>query len=69
VKKKTVTTGSGGSQFIGAPSFSSTSMAWAGSCTSRGSAIDSVQKDDEQIELPLSPGTNSIPISNNLFLK
>ncbi|KAG2586909.1 hypothetical protein PVAP13_5NG091500 [Panicum virgatum] len=45
----------GGSQFVGTPSFSSTSMAWAGSCSSRGSAIDSVQKDDEQIELPLSP--------------
>ncbi|PVH39325.1 hypothetical protein PAHAL_5G479400 [Panicum hallii] len=45
----------GGSQFIGAPSFGSTSMVWAGSSTSGGSAIDSVQDEDEQIELPLSP--------------
>ncbi|RLN22539.1 protein REVEILLE 4-like isoform X1 [Panicum miliaceum] len=45
----------GGSQSIGAPSFGSTSMVWAGSSTSGGSAIDSVQDEDEQIELPLSP--------------
>ncbi|TKW13527.1 hypothetical protein SEVIR_5G107500v4 [Setaria viridis] len=43
----------GGSQFIGAPSFSSTSMEWAGSSTSGGSATGSVQ--EELIELPLSP--------------
>ena len=42
-------------------------MVWAGSSRSGGSAIDSAQDEDEQIELPLSPGTNSIPVSNNLF--
>ncbi|CAL4951701.1 unnamed protein product [Urochloa decumbens] len=42
----------GGSQFSGAPSFSSTSVEWAGSSTSVGSATGSVQ--DELIDLPLS---------------
>ncbi|CAO2204566.1 unnamed protein product [Urochloa humidicola] len=42
----------GGSQLTGAPSFSSTSMEWAGSSTSGGSATGSVQ--EELIELPLS---------------
>ncbi|OEL28078.1 Protein REVEILLE 8 [Dichanthelium oligosanthes] len=43
----------GGRRFIGASSLSSTSMEWAGSSTSEGSAGGSVQ--DELIELPLPP--------------
>ncbi|CAL4965362.1 unnamed protein product [Urochloa decumbens] len=47
-----VTLPGGSSQFSGAPSFSSTSVEWAGSSTSVGSATGSVQ--DELIDLPLS---------------
>jgi hypothetical protein len=57
-----VRAGSGGNRFIGAPSLSGTSIDWAGGggggggSASEASAMGVVE-DQQQIELPLSPGT------------
>jgi hypothetical protein len=57
-----VRAGSGGSRFIGAPSLSDTIIEWAGGggggsgSASEAPAMGAVQ-DQQQIELPLSPGT------------
>jgi hypothetical protein len=56
-----VRAGSGGSRFIGAPSLSDTSIDWAGGGGVTGSASEApamgAVQDQQQIELPLSPGT------------
>jgi hypothetical protein len=56
-----VRAGSGGSRFIGAPSLSGTSVDWAGGGGGGGSASEApamgAVEDQQQIELPLSPGT------------